>query len=516
MNLLEAETLWELVERRASATPDREMTVDEDGRRITFGEYQAAAERAAAGLAAGGIGAGQVVSWMLPTWHESLILAAALSRLSAVQNPIIPIYREREVGFIAAQAGVEVLIVPSRWRNFDYRAMAASVAGANGAGLEVLVCDRALPEGDPGALPPPPAPARGGDAPVRWLFYTSGTTADPKGAQHTDASILAAARGMVECLDFGPDDRGALAFPVTHVAGPIWLCSSLLTGGANIIIEMFDPVRTVEVLRRERVTMAGSGTLFHQAYLAAQRKNPGERIFPHLRNCPGGGAPKPPRLHYEVKDELGGVGIVSGWGLTEVPILTMARQDDPDEKLAGTEGRPMPGVQLRVVTLEGVPAGPGQEGELRARAPQLMQGYLDKALDADAFDEEGYFRTGDLGVIDAQGYVTITGRLKDVIIRKGENISAKEVEDLLYLHPKVADVAVIGLPEPSTGERCCAVVAVKEGSEPLGLGEMQEFLRGKGLRVQAVPERLELVESVPRNASGKILKHKLKERYAGG
>jgi acyl-CoA synthetase (AMP-forming)/AMP-acid ligase II len=176
----------------------------------------------------------------------------------------------------------------------------------------------------------------------------------------------------------------------------------------------------------------------------------------------------------------------------------------------------MPGVQLRVVTLEGVPAGPGQEGELRARAPQLMQGYLDKSLDADAFDEEGYFRTGDLGVIDAKGYVTITGRLKDVIIRKGENISAKEVEDLLYLHPKVADVAVIGLPDPSTGERCCAVVAVKEGEEPLGLGEMKEFLRGKGLRVQAVPERLELVDSVPRNASGKILKHKLKERYAGG
>ena len=186
------------------------MTVDEDGRRITFGEYKAAAERAAAGLAAGGIGAGRVVSWMLPTWHESLILAAALSRLSAVQNPIIPIYREREVGFIAAQAGVEVLIVPSRWRNFDYRAMAASVAGANGAGLEVLVCDRALPEADPGALPPPPAPARGGDAPVRWLFYTSGTTADPKGAQHTDRTIMAAAIGMRDALELAADDVSAL------------------------------------------------------------------------------------------------------------------------------------------------------------------------------------------------------------------------------------------------------------------------------------------------------------------
>jgi len=516
VSLLAAATLWELVEKRAATSPDKEMTVDEDGRRITFGEYKAAAERAAAGLASRGIGAGRVVSWMLPTWHESLILAAALSRLSAVQNPIIPIYREREVGFVAGQAGVDVLMVPSRWRNFDYEAMAGEVARQNGGRPEVLVCDRSLPEGDPAVLPgAPELPSRPEDAPVRWLFYTSGTTADPKGAQHTDATIMAAARGMVACLDFGPEDRGALAFPFTHIAGPIWLCSSLMTGGANIIIEMFDPERTVAVLRRERVTMAGSGTLFHQAYLAAQRKSPGERLFPYLRNCPGGGAPKPPQLHYDVKNELGGIGIVSGWGLTEAPILTMARHDDPDEKLAHTEGPPMPGVELRVVTLEGRPAGPGQEGELRARAPQLMRGYLDEKLDADAFDGDGFFRTGDLGMVDAQGYVTITGRLKDVIIRKGENISAKEVEDLLYLHPKVADVAVIGLPDPNTGERCCAVVSVKAGEEPLGFAEMQEFLKGKGLRMQAVPEQLELVDVVPRNPSGKILKHKLQEQFAG-
>jgi acyl-CoA synthetase (AMP-forming)/AMP-acid ligase II len=393
--------------------------------------------------------------------------------------------------------------------------MAGAVSKANGGRPEVMVCDRTLPQGDPTALgPPPESPGGPEDAPVRWIFYTSGTTADPKGAQHTDATIMAAARGMVGCLDFGPEDRGALAFPFTHIAGPIWLCSSLMTGGTNIIIEMFDPDRTVEVLRREGVTMAGSGTLFHSAYLTAQREKPGERIFPHLRNCPGGGAPKPPQLHYDVKSELGGIGIVSGWGLTEAPILTMGRHDDPDEKLANTEGPPMPGVELRVVTLEGGAAGPGQEGELRARAPQLMRGYLDKTLDGAAFDDEGFFRTGDLGTVDAQGYVTITGRLKDVIIRKGENISAKEVEDLLYLHPKVADVAVIGLPDPDKGERACAVVAIKQGEDALAFTEMREFLKGKGLRTQAVPEQLELVDKVPRNPSGKILKHKLQERYA--
>ena len=160
-------------------------------------------------------------------------------------------------------------------------------------------------------------------------------------------------------------------------------------------------------------------------------------------------------------------------------------------------------------------AGPGEEGEIRLKGAQVISGYLDPSLDAEAFDDEGYFRSGDLGIVDAEGYVTITGRLKDVIIRHGENISAKEVEDLLYEHPAVADVAVIGLPDPKTGERACAVVAVAEG-QSFDFATMGEYLRGKGLRVNAIPEQLELVDAVPRNPAGKILKHTLRERFAPG
>jgi non-ribosomal peptide synthetase component E (peptide arylation enzyme) len=193
----------------------------------------------------------------------------------------------------------------------------------------------------------------------------------------------------------------------------------------------------------------------------------------------------------------------------------MNRVGDPDEKLANTEGLPSSeGVDLRVVRADESLAGAGEEGELRVRAPQLFRGYVDSSLDAAAFDANGYFRTGDLGVVDEDGYVVITGRLKDVIIRKGENIPAKEVEDFLYQHPKVADVAVIGLPDPKTGERCCAVVACHEGSEPLLFEEMQDFLRGKELMVQKIPEQLELVDEIPRNPTGKILKHELRDRYA--
>jgi non-ribosomal peptide synthetase component E (peptide arylation enzyme) len=190
----------------------------------------------------------------------------------------------------------------------------------------------------------------------------------------------------------------------------------------------------------------------------------------------------------------------------------MATCSDPDDKLADTEGRATPGVTFKVVALDGSIAGAGTEGELRVKGPQVMRGYLDSTLDADAFDEEGFFRTGDLGVLDEDGYVVVTGRLKDVIIRHGENISAKEVEDLVYQHTSVADVAVVGIPDARTGERACAVIALRPDAAGLTLADLRAFLEGKGLRTQAVPEQLEIVETVPRNPAGKILKHKLREQ----
>jgi len=208
-----------------------------------------------------------------------------------------------------------------------------------------------------------------------------------------------------------------------------------------------------------------------------------------------------------------GAPIVSGYGLTEAPILTMGSGDDSDDDLAQTEGAAMPGVELKLVKLDGTLAATGEEGEVRAKAPQLMLGYLDASLDGDAFDDEGFFRTGDLGRLNERGMLTITGRLKDVIIRKGENVSAKEVEDHLYRHPKVADVAVIGLPDAERGERVCAVVATAEGQDAITLPEMFEFLKGEGLMVQKIPEQLELVAVIPRNPTGKILKNELRTTY---
>jgi cyclohexanecarboxylate-CoA ligase len=512
--VLEARNIWDLVVRRAEETPDREMAVDERGRRLSFGDYRARAERAAAGLAALGVGEGAVVSWVQPTTLEAMVLFGALRRLGAVQNPILPIYREREVGFIVRQAGSRLLIVPSTWRGFDYEAMARGVT--EGTGTDVLVVDDQLPEGDPGSLPPPPDDdtTAEGDVPVRFIYYTSGTTAEPKGARHGDRTLRTASLGMSERLGLAEDDRFAFVFPITHVAGGVYAYAALAYGLTFVLDQAFDPNTTIDLLRREGITQAGAGTFFHQTYLAAQQALPeGEQLFPHVRTFPGGGAPKPPSLHHELKEAFG-AGVVSGYGLTEAPILTMNHHDAPDDVLATTEGPAVAGTRLRIVTVDGKGAGVGEEGEVRAKGPQVTLGYLDASLDAAAFDEDGWFRTGDLGTLDAEGNLTITGRLKDVIIRKGENISAKEVEDLLFTHPRVADVAVIGLPDPDSGERACAVVVTPAGEEPITFEEMSQHLLAAGLITRKLPEQLEVVDALPRNPSGKIVKFELQARFA--
>ena len=519
--MLSGTTLWNLIEARADATPDSLMAVDEDMRTLTFFDLATEAERAAAGLAAYGVGEGTVVSWQLPTWIESLVLVAALARLGAVQNPVLPMFRQREVGFITAQAHTELIVVPSVWNGFDYEEMATTVARQFG-GCQVLVADRALPQGDPTRLLPPPdsfaaaAGAAGGaesDAdPVRWLFYTSGTTSDPKGARHTDASLAAVGRGMSDRLALIAADRCALVFPFTHIGGISWLFASLQTGCSLILMEAFDPIRTPDVLSREGVTVAGSGTPFHQAYLASQKRSL-VPIFPNVRCFPGGGAPKPPQLFDDLR-ELFEAPILSGYGLTEAPVVTMASVDDLDDELAVSEGKPMPGVELRIITADGREAIPGEEGEIRLRAPQLMKGYIDSSLDAAAFDSDGWFITGDLGRVDDRGNLVVTGRIKDIIIRKGENVSAKEVEDLLFAHPAVGDVAVVGVPDAERGEMVVAVVALADGAAGFDLDEMVDHLKNAGLMIQKLPERLELLASIPRNASGKVLKAQLTDRFS--
>jgi len=500
--------LWSALTARAHATPDAEVLVDRYGRRVTFSELRDEAEAVAAWLSGLGISSGDVVAWELPTWVEAVVLAIALSRIGAVQVPIIAIYREREVTHCCRQTGARWLLTAAEFRGFDFAAMGATIAAELGL-CHLTVTRGSLPHDNPSVLAPHgPVP----DDP-RWVFFTSGTTSEPKGARHNDRALAGVGAQMAARMQLGPTSRYALPFPFPHVGGILLLHSAFASGCTHLLEDAFDPVETTAFFAREGVTHAGTGTPFHLAYLAEQRKHPAERLFANLVCCPGGASPKPPTMHETIKRELGGIGIVSSWGLTEAPILTYSTFDDAEEKLATTEGRPLDGVELRAVRADGSLAGRGEEGELQARAPQVMMGYVDASLDAAAF-ADGWFRTGDLGVIDDEGFVRITGRLKDVIIRNGENIAAKEVEDLLFAHPAVADVTVIGLPDGRTGERVCAVVCDADGAPPLTLVQARAWLESKGLRRQAVPEQIEHVDTLPRNPAGKVSKQALQDRFA--
>ncbi|SNX61983.1 acyl-CoA synthetase (AMP-forming)/AMP-acid ligase II [Streptomyces sp. TLI_55] len=492
--LSSARTLWELVERRARLTPERPVLLQDD-RTLTFGELRARAERVAAGLYGMGVRPGTVVAWQLPTRIETALLSFALARLGAVQTPVIPFYRDREVGFALRESKAEFFAVPGTWRGFDHTGMARQL-GAKG----VFEAYDDLPDGDPDVLPPPPAEGTS----VRWIYWTSGTTSDPKGVLHTDRSLIAGGSCLAHALRLTAADVGSMAFPYAHIAGPDYTVMLLLYGFPAVMFEQFALPDALEGYRKHGVTVAGGSTAFYSMFLAEQRKQPGTPVIPTLRLLAGGGAPKPPEVYHAVVREMG-VQLTHGYGMTEVPMITMGAPDDTTENLATTEGRPPEGMEIRIV-----------EGEVRLRGEAVCQGYLDPAQTAEAFDEEGFLRTGDLGFLTETGHLVLTGRAKDVIIRKGENISAKEIEDLLAAHPAVGDVAVVGLPDAERGELVCAVLEPAPGAAQLTLADVVSYLRAEGLSAHKLPERLEVVDALPRNETlRKVLKYKLRERYSG-
>jgi acyl-CoA synthetase (AMP-forming)/AMP-acid ligase II len=497
----DARSVWELIDRRAEASPDRVMLYDGD-RTTTFAEYRDLVERAAAGYAGLGVTPGTNVSWQLPTWTESAVLVGALCRLGAVQNPMLPIYRYREVSFIAKQTGCKLLVTPSTWNGFDYAALASQVAGELDD-VDALVADHWNPDGDPGSLPAPPATfADPADDPVRWIFYTSGTTAEPKGARHTDRSVLAGAIGYAKKTHVVEDDIALVAFPFTHVGGIIiGVFTPLLTGSAAVLMETWTAPASTELIVKHGITLGNGAPAIHTMLLAEARANP--EAYASIRAFPSGGSAKPPQLHDDLMDAVpSSVGITSGYGMTEAPIVSQTDIDAPDASKRAGEGTATPGVEFKVL----------DNGELVVKGPQVMRGYVDSSLDADAFTDDGWLHTGDMATFDEHGTVIITGRIKDIIVRKGENISAKEVEDVCYSHPKIADVAVLGIPDDERGEMAVAFVVPQDAADPPTLADVIAHCKSVGLMTQKIPERLEIIDVMPRNPSGKVPKHELRAR----
>ncbi len=508
--------LAELAQRRKATDGDALLIVDGD-LRLSACDFVERVERVAAGLSGLGLGAGDVISWELPSWWEAAVLAVAIDHIGAIGNPIIPIYRQREVAFITRQARAQALVVPAEFRGFDYRRMASAVRSANDD-LEHLIVVRG--EATPGMHTFAELGEGRGKVPPRhrrspheaaMLFYTSGTTADPKGVIHTTDTLGAYVAASAAALGSGPDDIGLLQFPLTHIGGlAAFVATPLQVGSRVVFLDAWSAERAIELIEKEGVTSAGGPPVILQGLMASPALS-AERVRT-LRTAGTGAAGIPPDLVRQVGEKLGAVSF-RAYGLTECPMVTTGRPDDPEEKRMHTDGRPSPGCQVRIADADDRPVAAGVEGEIQVSGPQLFAGYVDASLNDAAFTPDGFLRTGDLGTVDEDGFVRVTGRLKDVVIRKGENLSATAIEEILAVHPDVADVAVVGLPDQSSGERACAVLVVKPGATAPSTASIDAFMTERGVMRQMIPEQVEIVEALPRNATGKVLKFVLRDTF---
>jgi acyl-CoA synthetase (AMP-forming)/AMP-acid ligase II len=507
------DTVWQAFAATAARQPDRTALVEGDTR-LAFRDVAARAEIVAGGLATLGVSPGDAVAVQLPNWWETVVVLLATTRLGAVAVPIPPIHRAREVGFILRQTAARTLCIPGRYRDCDHRELIASLRPELPAlGDVIVVRDVATvglqPFASLAGTAPPPAGAPGD---VALVMYTSGTTADPKGVLHSHQTLLAEARSLVPVHGVGAGDTVLMPSPLTHVSGLVHaLLVPAAVGSSAVLMPRWDPGEALRLIATERVTyMVGAPTFLRD--LARNAALPASDVSSfRLYSC--GGADVDPTLVSEAARRLGCVA-KRVYGSTEFPTITTSGPDDPPARRVDSDGRPIGAAELRLVDDDDGEVSAGREGEILARGPECFLGYLDPALNAEVFTADGWFRTGDLGTLDADGYLRITGRKKDIIIRKGENISAREVEDLLAAHPAVADAAVIGLPEAAAGEIACAVLRLRPGAAILSLDDVTSHLLACGLSKRKLPERLVVTDDLPRTASGKVLKRALRERLS--
>ena len=544
--------LRSLAAERPTATAIVDVSADVE-HALTWAELSAQVDRMAELLLRLGVQPGEPVGIQLPNWNEFIVITLATAKVGAVVCPLMPFLREREVGFVLERARVRVLFIAERFRGRDYVPMLETLAAsepAQAAGLRHVVVARR-----DGASPLPPADAHGfrfhdyeealanpasvGPAPeprpaptpddLAQLLYTSGTSGEPKGALHRHRTLDLAVAMHIAHFELTDADVIYAPSPLAHQTGFLYgMWMALRLGSTFVHQDVWDAAVCLRAIRRHRISFIQAATpCLADPVAAIEGREPAPA---HLHWFVATGAAVPRSLARNATEHLGTV--VGGWGTTESCMGTAGGPGDPPEKVWGTDGRPLDGIRIRIVDEDGNVLPAGAEGEYQVLTPLMFAGYLDHDdWTAAAYTEDGWFRTGDLATIDADGFIRIVGRAKDVINRGGEKIPVVEIEGLLYEHPAVAEVAIVAMPDERLGERACAFVVLRSGrssgastasdagvstaSGGLDFASMQQFLDSRQVARQYWPERLELIDALPRTPSGKIQKYVLRERAKG-
>lgn len=492
--------------------PDTAVMVHSADRpeRFTTTELFDEGMRLAAGLVGLGIGPGDIVAVQLPNWRECFSVHAAAWLCGAVVLPIVPIYGPAEVAFIARQSGARAIVLARELRNRDTGATVAALAelpqlrhrivvGGAPAGTIPIEALTSTPTTD--FMPFHP------DSTSRAvLVYTSGTTAEPKGVLHTHGSLLGELRAMDELRHTDADQRTLAVFPAGHIAGTLGILRMMCRAGDTIAMDAWNPEAAARLIAQHGVSVS-AGAPIHLGGILDIAERDGLDVS-SLREYTTGAAGVAGTLIRRA--DRFGIGAYRCYGSSEHPTISVGRPEDPLDKRADTDGRIAPGTRIRLVDDHGRDVPTGADGEILTQGPELFRGYTDPRFTEAGF-VDGWFRTGDVGRMDADGFLTITDRKKDIIVRGGENISSKEVEDVVSSHPAVAEAAAVGAPDEKYGERVCVFVVLEEGGS-FDTADAAAHFAACGLARQKSPERIVVVPELPRTISGKVQKHRLREQ----
>jgi acyl-CoA synthetase (AMP-forming)/AMP-acid ligase II len=523
--LWSTETFHDLLVQRVRETPDKVFATD-GTRSLTYRELFDAGQRLAVGLHRRGLRRGDTAAVQLPNWVEFIQVLAALSRLGVVMVPIMPIYRREDVSYVLSNAGVRAVFTPAHFSKFAYLDMylglrqehpgltvvvtrpdstAEDVADADVVTLDALEADT----DDDSArqeLDAPPGP----DEPF-VIVYTSGTTSRPKGCVHTFNTYCSGSRALVGPFGYTETDVQFGPSPIAHTTGLVTsVLLPLLTGASTHVMAKWDPARGIAEIQRFGCTAAVTAPTFLHTLLAEYDAERHDLSTLRLWTCAG--APIPAAVVKQASATLPNIKVLSLYGRSENLVTTTCSVTDDVSRALTSDGRAVPGSEVQIVDDNGNEVPRGTEGDIAYRGPAHMIEYLANPEETAAlFTKDGFSKSGDLGKMTADGYVRVTGRTKDIVIRGGMNISVREIEEHLAHHPALNAFSVVGMPDERLGERVCCYLVTKPGHDTLTVEDLREFLLAEGMPIQKTPERVVAVDSLPMTATGKVLKHELRK-----